>query len=809
MKKIIALLLAVTLLLAALPTAVFATASTAAKYDVSLVDAEKITVSGGTVGADAATEGQHYRVNLKAKDSTKILGYVNIRLNTGNYLYGDYDYDCVTGDLFIYASSIVDDIIIEPEFYDNPVGELSTATKINAPYSGMFSFTGASCIFDLARADTYYTHIFKLELAKGDQLDIELYGKYDPSADSMFSVYYLNSAGRLEIVKYQDSDNFFPGDTDADIYGEKGEGKIYCSGTYYIFAMAYNSDRTAEFQFNVSVTKNAFDINEMTPSATLDFTNENNLPVATEADLWSWDSDTKTLTLKDGFSMLVFGDAILLPTGAKLVVEGKAQIICYENAVTFFSVFASYNNILSSEIRLIAGAKLNIESSYGYGIYSKESNLSIIGELDAAGSLPSVNAECEYGIIADYGDLNIENCDIFLDCTVVGICGYEGNMTFKSSKLKINSYYNGIFAESGSIFAENDTDAKAVTMTDCDIDISTEKDVGIFLAIDDVDLIFTRCRIKIISYDEAIENIHGKTTFTDCDTYLFSEEEEGIDSKGDIIASGGRMVIISEENTLESGNGKISLDKLNFYLERKDNYDIIDPDSSEFSLPGKFKALDKDGNVIYVGEWSSDMFDTDRYTIEINGTQPWVIYSVVEDGKAADASVINLKSEYTRGDTASFTAIPGVDEYFIHETVGYIPTNWEIAGQSVSGTWGNKAESYDASFTTENLAPGTYTLKVTFKKLQYSVYDGWLPLSGVELNPDALNSANSDETVTLSYEFKVSEKKITTNDTNKNDAANQKTSPLTADGSHIPAISSVMLLAALAVIVYRKRIYVK
>ena len=53
------------------------------------------------------------------------------------------------------------------------------------------------------------------------------------------------------------------------------------------------------------------------------------VPVPEEGALWSWNEETKTLTLRDGFTLFGSPDdnAICLPDDATVLVEGRAAIL--------------------------------------------------------------------------------------------------------------------------------------------------------------------------------------------------------------------------------------------------------------------------------------------------------------------------------------------------------------------------------------------------------------------------------------------------------------------------------------------------
>lgn len=792
-KKPVAILLAVLLTLTALPLTAFATGT---KYDVTVNNGENVILTGGTVGADAATGGENYSLNIKTSDASKLL--YGLYITIGGYGSYNYCFDFDSGDLVIPGEEITGDIMIQPYMAKKPELLLDSATKIEVPYSSSFKFSDDDKnIYDPYNNSDYITRLYTIELNAGDLLDVELFGKDNVSADSRIVICRVNN-GALIPMRDHDSDSWPDTESDSDVYGEKMDITIWIPGTYCIFAQCYDSCFDDEYQLNVNVTQGVLPFPDGDPNVTdtLDFTDKDNLPSVSASDLWSWDAATKTLTLKDGFYLEAYeadDEGIVLPAGASVVVEGNACIISDEDAIYFKAVSGNSN----SEIRLMPGAALEIFTLDCCGIYADETNLTVIGESDTYGNLPLLDMKVgNRGIYVCYGDITLKNCNFKIDSVDCGIEIDFGNLTVENC--------------SGDIVSEDD---EGIYIDDSDADTQTEeKEIKI-----------ENSRLTIVADDEGIQSYAGGITITDSDINIYSEGEEGIDivNDGDITVSGGRLVIVADENTLETSDGKIVLEDVNFYLETMRDYWIIRTSySGGFSLPGTFRMMNSTGGELYNGEWDDSLLSETNnpyYIKDIDDASPCIIYSVLEAGKADDASVKNLKSEYTVGEKAHFTAIPGAPRYFVHESTGYIPTVWEVEGQNISGTWSE--EPYDASFSTDSLPIGTYTLKVTFTNSFYFVNEGWRPFE--KENPDGAiaraGNPTGNNTVVKTYTFKVVEKTDSKDGTDMSDgvnngnggagAGNKETSPQTGDSSFSIYVVLIVLSIGFSIIYYRRKVY--
>lgn len=215
----------------------------------------------------------------------------------------------------------------------------------------------------------------------------------------------------------------------------------------------------------------------------LDFTVDP-VPVPAEGDKWSWDPETKTLTLKDGFSIFCpDDDAIILPDGSVVVVEGEAAIL----------------------------------SGYGEGIQA--GNLTVRGR---AGSRLIISASYD-GI--DCKDILIEDCELNIQAGSDGVYAY-GSITVRRSVLDITSENEGLdsaYSEKAVTIESStlrlvsgeegiETNGGDVTITDSDVNIDTTSDEEGIYTTGDGNITVTGGRLMIAACEEALEG--NRITFS-------------------------------------------------------------------------------------------------------------------------------------------------------------------------------------------------------------------------------------------------------------------------------------------------------
>jgi hypothetical protein len=165
-------------------------------------------------------------------------------------------------------------------------------------------------------------------------------------------------------------------------------------------------------------------------------------PTPDDDDLWVWDADTKTLTIKDGFDLATADCSIMVPDNTTINVEGKATVYSLMG-----DAICSDGNIT---VNLEKGAELTIDAGY-CGIFTVGGKISVIGEADDDGNLPVINSEADSGniVVEDDGhyDLIYENVNEVVMKNV--------NATFKSYSECIYVYDNTSENEKGDVLIEN------------------------------------------------------------------------------------------------------------------------------------------------------------------------------------------------------------------------------------------------------------------------------------------------------------------------------------------------------------------
>ena len=409
-----------------------------------------------------------------------------------------------------------------------------------------------------------YADLLKCEITSKSILMMNFSGK-EEYVDTYMWLYKQNDSG-IDSVFYTDDSSII---------------EIIEPGTYYIALGGYSKSDTGLCSAIISVTEIPEDITY----GNLDFTGEE-IPVPAEDDKWSWDAETKTLVLKDGFSICYEGedDTISLPNGSTIIIEGSAVI---------------YN--------------LN---DYCYRAINCEGSLNIIGNGKDVSKLSAASYGCcicsdyyytedESETVPDTFNGTIEGCSIETVSIEYDGINWVYPLTIKDSSISIIAEDDGIDADD------------SVNIVDSEVLLNMCGDDGIYSEEGEVSV--TNSVLKIWSDYECID-ADDDVTITDSDLNLRSDREEGIDSSEDITVKGGRLIIVADENTLESD--ALTLEDVVFYLQtRNSSFDIIDiiydcnSEDVRFSLPGKFTLYDEDGEELYSGEWQEDMLDDDNYLV--------------------------------------------------------------------------------------------------------------------------------------------------------------------------------------------------
>lgn len=162
----------------------------------------------------------------------------------------------------------------------------------------------------------FYAELLKLTANAGEKLMISFYGSVD-QVDTRILVYEAESDNSLTEICNIDSNEHI----------EDGEGYLFEvpeNGVYYIALCGIDDDE----QGKCTAKLERLDGNR----TTLDFVTSD-APTSDATGLWTWNKQTKTLTLKDGFKLYMSegNAAISLPHGATVVVEGRADLVAEAN----------------------------------------------------------------------------------------------------------------------------------------------------------------------------------------------------------------------------------------------------------------------------------------------------------------------------------------------------------------------------------------------------------------------------------------------------------------------------------------------
>ncbi len=458
------------------------------------------------------------------------------------------------------------------ETWEEFVAAAEAKTALTLPYSSNAEKFD-KCTFE---GSDYYQKVYKVDLKKDDVLNIRFDSLGEDDVDVDIYDADFNHKGFFDT-----SDSYT-----ADV-----------AGIYYVSVYCYDGDPTADFEISMRVIGSYDD--------ELDFTLDP-IPTPGEDDLWEYDEITYTLTLKDGFSISTEYDAIVLPEGATVIVEGKADI--YSECCGIYG----YGDLT---IELKAGAVFNIES-YCDGIYA-------YGDMTVEGAAGSKKAELNVYSFWDFEES---------DSGYVAINGSNGDCAVDISNVKLN-------------IKTDHTDciyAATVKLTSCELDICA-KDAYYFYGYgiyaeseEDVSIEITNCTGKIYSgyygaiyayygsvkikggslelhaYNEAIFLEYGESQFDinieDCDFYAYSEDDEGlVNYYGDINIKNSNVEIYSYYEAIYCASlnidEKSTFDFESFGDDENSTIWTVEP----FTLPGTFVVEDLDGNELYNGEWTDDI----------------------------------------------------------------------------------------------------------------------------------------------------------------------------------------------------------
>lgn len=629
-----------------------------------------VTVKSGTVGDNAASYGEDYVLTVEVSEGytvydTDVYGYGDSEYSNFNYTF-----DLETGVLTIpkeeidgYGEELKEihiDIYAMREY--NADTELKKIDSL--PYTDEFVILKENNV-GIGMDDGVLTGCMKLyevDLTEGQELMYTAVGTDTIGTDLVVYVAKKTAQANMFIeLDYVDDDN--------KGFGEMGSFTAPETGTYVFIVKPFDN------QYDEGVMFKLQDYPEMDDG--LDFLQET-VPTPDDDDLWAWDVDTKTLTLKDGFVLETEDCTIMVPDNSTINVEGKATVYSLLG-----DAICSNGNIT---INLKKGAELTVDAGY-CGIFSGSGKISVIGEADEDGNLPVINSEADSGNILIEDD---DHYDVIYD-NVNEVVMKNVKATFKSKSECIYVYENTSEDEKGDVIIEN-------------------------------------CIIDFNAYDETIQTYSGDIIIKDSDSKLSSDDEEGLDGDDNVVITGGRIQISAVENAIDVG-GKITITDSEFMLQflNKDGlYDILWAD--DLSVGGGFIVYDLDMNILHEGEMTDEikkMFE-DNQTFDFRSEDGTLIYPKVVvskyNGGSEDNVVEGVESDYEVTDTLEFTTdSEGKDlEDPVWGYTRFMARTWEIVDTDLSGVVDDDKTSIDIS----SLEEGTYTLKVRFEK-QICQRDYW------------------------------------------------------------------------------------
>ena len=505
-----------------------------------------VVLSGGSFASFEAYKfylNKDECINFKFDDSSEEAPYICYMMNQGTYvseMYFSSDYADGNAAIFSapedgeYTLFIAGRGISDTSDHTLSINKASYASVdelLNSAYdigeSGSYS---EEIVFDSSmlyapdknvNSQFYYAKAYKAKLTETDSLYIDLYG-YD-GINTAIAVYEKNGE-TYDLIDLYDNDNLM----------NHGESVVFSpgeTGEYYFIARTF-SQTEGNVILDVSFNESLAD-----QHTGLDFTADP-APVPQDGDPWSWDAASKTLTLKDGFSVdAYFECGIKLPDGAVIVIEPGAAV-----DISSASMHA-ISGVGSLTINMGAGSSLNVNAYDDDAVYAEDS-LVITGSKN---DRPVIKGYArDDNLNPEYGDLTLSDLELDFNSRSDGFY-IGGALNVTSCSIKIRCQDQGIDVNNNLV--EN---CKAV-ITDSTLDIESE-------------------------YEEAIR-AHD-LSLINCDAVISSPTHDGISCLLDENMNGGTFVCkggslkadvywnaVYAEGSIEMSDVKLDLSS--------GNYDVI------------------------------------------------------------------------------------------------------------------------------------------------------------------------------------------------------------------------------------------
>ena len=317
------------------------------------------------------------------------------------------------------------------------LAELTETTSLPAEFD--YELGSENILYINPDDETVYAKLIKFTVDKGNTVLTSYFGGKDEDVDTYTWLFKQNDDNA--VIEITDTDS------------SKLNYTIAEPGTYYLalsgYALYCIGECTAEI--------NTYSLND---AESLDFTDSENLPVPGEDDKWSWDEATKTLTLKDRFSLLGYTEssyaAITLPDGSTVFVEGRAdiKIISDSSAIgsrgkltvkgsdaetSKLSVEAQISNssaILAEDVT-VEDVEINTRKT-AESITAINSVIIRNAEIGLSGCYIGIEASPNYSE-PSVGEIIIENSKIDITAFQAAIATFKGNITVTDSEMNIES----------------------------------------------------------------------------------------------------------------------------------------------------------------------------------------------------------------------------------------------------------------------------------------------------------------------------------------------------------------------------------
>lgn len=335
--------------------------------------------------------------------------------------------------------------------------------------------------------------------------------------------------------------------------------------------------------------------NERANPSYLDFTSQS-VPVPGTGDLWAWDETSRTLTLKDGFTLENTDPdqdgAITLPGDSTVIVEGEAKI----SSEGKFGI-VSYGNLT------IRGtdpqtSRMEIKVRYRDGeAVSADGNLTVE---NCAFSSSGLNY-----LLHAVMDVNIHNARIESQTSLhgisneYGIYSEKGNISITGgSSVFITDAYMAIISDGGLI---------SITDSNVSVEDSVGGIVGGILAMESNQSSITAVNssISISETDLGIASI-GNVFLKDCDISILGAMGAITVTDETINVDGGRLLLEGSSGVLLSPQLTIS-ENTSVDLRMSGGIIIREPDNT--FLSGFICLYDEDTNLLYEGPWDPELCD--------------------------------------------------------------------------------------------------------------------------------------------------------------------------------------------------------